>query len=150
MWSRSWPPATGYRPHELLVRRSSWTRPSHRPGAGRLPDRRDPVSTTPPALSADLETGLRRLKLASMRRLAAELLVTAKTQRSTPEEFLRTLIEAEIAARDQSNTRTRRRLAGFPVTKTLDEFQVAASPSRRPRSTTWPASNGSRPPKTYA
>ena len=85
------------------------------------------MNTTPPALSADLETGLRRLKLASMRRLAPELLVTAKTQRWTPEEFLRTLVEAEITARDQSNTRTRRRAAGFPITKTLDEFHLAAS-----------------------
>ena len=38
-----------------------------------------------------------------MRRLAPELLVTAKTQRWNPEEFLRTLVEAEIAARDASN-----------------------------------------------
>ena len=38
------------------------------------------MSTTPPALAADLETGLRRLKLAAMRRLTPELLVTAKTQ----------------------------------------------------------------------
>lgn len=85
------------------------------------------MSTTPPVLAGDLETGLRRLKLAAMRRLAPELLVTAKTQRWTPEEFLRTLVEAEITARDQSNTITRRRAAGFPVTKTLDEFDVAAS-----------------------
>ena len=85
------------------------------------------MNTTPPVLSADLETGLRRLKLASMRRLAPELLVTAKTQRWTPEEFLRTLVEAEITARDASNSTTRRRAAGFPVTKTLDGFQVDAS-----------------------
>ncbi len=84
-------------------------------------------TTTPPVLAADLETGLRRLKLAAMRRLAPELLITAKTQRWTPEEVLRTLVEAEITARDASNTATRRRLAGFPVTKTLDEFDVPAS-----------------------
>ena len=62
-----------------------------------------------------------------MRRLAPELLVTAKTQRWTPEEFLRTLVEAEITARDASNARTRLKAAAFPVTKTLDEFDVAAS-----------------------
>jgi DNA replication protein DnaC len=50
------------------------------------------------------------------------LLVTAKAQRWNPEEFLRTLIEAEIAARDASNTRNRLKVAVFPVTKTLDEF----------------------------
>ena len=45
--------------------------------------------------------------MAAMRRLAPELLITAKTQRWNPEEFLRTLVEAEIAARDASNARTR-------------------------------------------
>jgi DNA replication protein DnaC len=85
------------------------------------------VSTAPPPLAADLTAGLRRLKLAAMRRLAPELLVTARTQRWNPEEFLRTLIEAEITARDESNARTRMRQAAFPVTKTLGEFDVAAS-----------------------
>src|SRR3954454_24106948 len=65
--------------------------------------------------------------MAAMRRLAPELLVTAKTQRWKPEEFLRTLVEAEIAARDASNARTRLRAAAFPVTKTLEEFDVPAS-----------------------
>ena len=85
------------------------------------------MSTTPPPLAADLTAGLRRLKLAAMRRLAPELLVTARTQRWNPEEFLRTLIEAEITARDQSNARTRMRQAAFPVTKRLEEFDLAAS-----------------------
>jgi DNA replication protein DnaC len=85
------------------------------------------VTTTAPPLAADLNDGLKRLKMAAMRRLAPELLVTAKTQRWNPEEFLRTLIEAEITARDESNARTRLRCAAFPVVKTLDEFDVAAS-----------------------
>ena len=62
-----------------------------------------------------------------MRRLAPELLVTARTQRWNPEEFLRTLIDAEITSRDESNARTRMRTASFPVAKTLAEFDVAAS-----------------------
>jgi DNA replication protein DnaC len=85
------------------------------------------VSTTAPPLAADLNAGLRRLKLAAMRRLAPELLVTARTQRWNPEEFLRTLIDAEITARDESNARTRMRNAAFPVIKRLAEFDVAAS-----------------------
>ena len=85
------------------------------------------MSTAPPALAADLTSGLKRLKMAGMRRLAPELLITARTQRWNPEEFLRTLVEAEIAARDESNARTRRRQACFPVSKTLDEFDLAAS-----------------------
>ena len=80
-----------------------------------------------PPLPADLTAGLRRLKLASMRRIAPELLVTAKTQRWSPEEFLRTLVEAEITSRDASNARARLKAANFPVTKHLDEFDVAAS-----------------------
>jgi DNA replication protein DnaC len=85
------------------------------------------MSTTAPPLAADLNEGLRRLKMAAMRRLAPELLVTAKTQRWSPEEFLRTLIEAEITARDESNARTRLRVAAFPVAKRLEDFDVAAS-----------------------
>ncbi len=80
-----------------------------------------------PDLAADLDAGLRRLRLGAMRRLAPELLVTAKTQRWAPEEFLRTLVEAEITARDESNARTRLKTAGFPVTKTLDGFDVTGS-----------------------
>ena len=47
------------------------------------------TAASPPALAPDLTAGLRRLKLAAMRRLAPELLLTAKTQRWNPEEFLR-------------------------------------------------------------
>ncbi len=80
-----------------------------------------------PALAPDLVDALRRLKLATMRQLAPELLLTAKTQRWAPEELLRTLIEAEITARDASNARNRLKAAGFPVLKTLDEFDLAVS-----------------------
>ena len=85
-----------------------------------------------PALAADLDAGLRRLKLASMRRLAPELLVTAKTQRWNPEEFLRTLIDAELTSRDASNARTRMKAAAFPVIKTIGEFDVTASSIPQP------------------
>lgn len=85
------------------------------------------TANTAPALAPDLAAGLRRLKLAAMRQLAPELLLTAKTQRWAPEELLRTLVEAEITARDASNARNRLKAAGFPVTKTLEEFDRAAS-----------------------
>jgi len=85
------------------------------------------VTATLPVLAADLDAGLRRLRLGAMRRLSPELLVTAKTQRWAPEEFLRTLVEAEVASRDASNARERLRQAAFPVTKTLEEFNVATS-----------------------
>ena len=82
-------------------------------------------------LAADLDVALRRLRMSAMRKLAPELLVTSKTQRWSPEEFLRTLVEAEIASRDASNVRARLKLAGFPVAKTLEEFDVAASSVKR-------------------
>lgn len=78
-------------------------------------------------LAPDLEVGLKRLKLRRMRELGGELLQTAKTQRWTPEELLRTLVEAEIAARDEANLRARLHAAGFPAEKRLDDFQVGSS-----------------------
>jgi DNA replication protein DnaC len=85
------------------------------------------TAAKPPALAPDLEHGLRRLKLAAIRNLAPELLLTAKTQRWAPEELLRTLVETEITARDASNIRNRLKAATFPVIKTIDEFNLAAS-----------------------
>jgi DNA replication protein DnaC len=79
-----------------------------------------------PPLAPDIAAGLRRLKLAAMRQLAPGLLITARTQRWAPEELLRTLIEAEITARDASNARTRLKTAAFPVAKTLDELDRSA------------------------
>ena len=54
-------------------------------------------------------------------------MLTAKTQRWAPEELLRTLVEAEIAARDASNTANRLKAAAFPVAKTLESFDLCAS-----------------------
>jgi DNA replication protein DnaC len=85
------------------------------------------VTATAPVLAPDLVEALRRLKLSTVRALAPEVLLTAKTQRWAPEELLRTLVEAEIAARDASNTRNRMKAAAFPVTKTLEEFDLSAS-----------------------
>ena len=82
---------------------------------------------TVPPLPADLDLALRRLKLASIRRSAPEVLLTAKTQRWTPEEVLRTLVETELAARDASNERARLKAATFPVIKTIEDFDLAAS-----------------------
>ena len=85
------------------------------------------MSASPAPLAADLEAALRRLKLSAVRRLAPEVMQTARAQRWPPDELLRTLLDAELAARDASNARARLRAAGFPVAKRLDEFQVATS-----------------------
>ncbi len=105
--------------------RSAAIRPGHRAPARR--DKGAPVTAaTAPPLAPDIAAGLRRLKLATMRQLAPDLLITARTQRWAPEELLRTLIDAEITARDASNAATRMKTAAFPVTKTLDELDRAA------------------------
>jgi DNA replication protein DnaC len=80
-----------------------------------------------PPLTPDLVAGLKRLKLARIRAMAPETLQQAKTQRWTPEELLRTLVEAEIAAREAANQRLRLKAAGFSIPKTLEEFKVTAS-----------------------
>ena len=84
------------------------------------------MSASPAPLAPDLEAALRRLKLAAVRRFAPEVMQTAKAQRWPPDELLRTLLDAELAARDASNARARLRAAGFPVAKRLDD-QVATS-----------------------
>jgi len=83
--------------------------------------------TAPAPLTADLEAGLRRLRLSAIRALAPELLVTATIQRWKPEQLLAAFVEAEIASRDASNARGRMKAAAFPVTKTLDSFDVSVS-----------------------
>jgi len=81
------------------------------------------MTATAPALAPDLVAGLRRLKLSTIRAIAPEICQTAKTQRWAPDEFLRTLIEAEIASRDESNLQARVKLAGFPVRKDAGRLQ---------------------------
>jgi DNA replication protein DnaC len=78
-------------------------------------------------LPGDLQAGLKRLKLSTIRREGADILLTAKTQRWTPEETLRVLVDLEIAARDESNCRNRMTAARFPGDKTLEGFNLAES-----------------------
>ena len=82
----------------------------------------DPTATGD-ALVIDLQVASGR----SLAQYAPTLLVTAKTQRWTPEEVLRTLVEAEITSRDASNARTRLKAAAFPVAKTLEKFDLTAT-----------------------
>ena len=61
-----------------------------------------------PTLDADLVAGLKRLKMTKIRAIAPELLQTARIQRWKPEDLLRTLIAAEIEAREASKARAAR------------------------------------------
>ena len=89
------------------------------------------MSATAPVLAPDLVASLKRLKLRRVRTIAPEVLQTAKTQRWAPEELLRTLVEAECAARDEANRANRLHAAGFPVHKTVEEFDLGASSLKR-------------------
>jgi len=76
------------------------------------------MTTTAPPLSAELEVGLRRLKLSTVRRLAPELMLTAQDPALVARGLLASLIEAEVGARDASNAAARLKAANFPVKKT--------------------------------
>ena len=90
------------------------------------------IAPVAPPLAADLVDSLRRLKLATMREQAPQVLQTAATQRWGAEEVLRSLLQAEITARDEANRRIRLKQGGFPVLKTLETFKVAESSIPRP------------------
>ena len=85
-------------------------------------------------LEPDLEAGLKRLKLAAVRKMAPEVLKTAKVQRWPPEELLRTFVEAEIAARDASNERARRRAASEHLRHFVTEDELLGLPLLRRKS----------------
>ena len=55
-----------------------------------------------PALPDDLEAVLRRLRLPHIRRVAPEVLATARAQRWEPAEVLRALLAAEADGRERS------------------------------------------------
>jgi DNA replication protein DnaC len=53
----------------------------------------------------------------------------ARAEQWPYEQFLETLLEAEVFARDASGARMRIRHAGFPGLKTLDDFDWTAQPA---------------------
>lgn len=65
-------------------------------------------------------------------RVLERLQSTAETARAEGwayEQFLETLLEAEVFARDASGARNRIRHAAFPAHKTLEDFDFAAQPA---------------------
>lgn len=85
------------------------------------------MSADAPPLPEDLVAGLRRLTLATIRTQGPEILQTARTQRWSVEEVLRTLVAAEINARDRTNQQLRLKAANLPVVKDLETFDAQAS-----------------------
>ncbi len=106
------------------------------------------IASSAPPLPLDLVESLRRLKLSTMREQAAEVLQTARTQRWGAEDVLRTLLDAEIVARDAANRRIRLKQAGFPVPKTLEAFDVPDSSIPRPTFDYIASLSGSTPRRT--
>jgi len=80
-----------------------------------------------PALDAELEALLRRMRLPHIRRVAPEVLATARAQRWDPAEVVRVLMVEEVAGRDRSSTATRRAAAAFPTGKTFDVWDPKLS-----------------------
>jgi len=79
------------------------------------------------ALDAELEALLRRMRLPHIRRVAPEVLATARAQRWDPAEVVRVLMVEEVAGRDRSSTATRRAAAAFPTGKTFDVWDPKLS-----------------------
>jgi DNA replication protein DnaC len=81
--------------------------------------RRAIPASTAPALPAELEALLRRMRLPYLRAAAPDVLATAKAQRWDPAEVLRVLINEEVIGRDAATRRMRRKTANFPSGKTF-------------------------------
>ena len=81
----------------------------------------------PPPLEPELEALLRRMRLPYIRRMAPEVLATARAQRWEPAEVLRVLLVEEVAGRDRSSAATRLAAAGFPAGKTFDAWEPSLS-----------------------
>jgi DNA replication protein DnaC len=84
------------------------------------------ISVDAPTLREDLEALTRRLRLPHLRRIAPEVLATAKAQRWDPAEVVKALLTEELAGRDRSAAATRRFAAGFPTGKTFASWDEAA------------------------
>ena len=95
------------------------------------------TAAAPPVLSAALTDGLRRLKLAAMRRLAPELLVTAKTQRWSPEELLRTLAHVDFLDAAITDLDTRLDQVRHPLQEVIDRVVTIPGCQGGPRSCCW-------------
>ncbi|RZU51322.1 DNA replication protein DnaC [Krasilnikovia cinnamomea] len=94
--------------------------------------RRTTTAPAAPALPAELEALLRRMRLPYLRAAAPEVIATAKAQRWDPAEVLRVLLTEEVIGRDAATRRMRRKSANFPAGKTFatwrpDESSIPAA-----------------------
>ena len=80
-----------------------------------------------PAVPAELEVLMRRMRLPYLRNAAPDVLATARAQRWDPAEALRVLLTEEVTGRDAATRRTRRKAANFPAGKTFATWQPGRS-----------------------
>jgi DNA replication protein DnaC len=85
-----------------------------------------------PALPAELDALLRRMRLPYFRRAAPEVCATARAQRWDPAEVMRVLLAEEVKGRDAATQGMRRRAAGFPSGKTFGSWRPETSSIQLP------------------
>ncbi len=86
-----------------------------------------------PAPGCDLDWGLKRLHLPTVRRLYPALTAQAEKESWTYRELLEQLIGEEIAHRAETRIQRATRKAKFPFLKTIDEFDFAFQTSVKRR-----------------
>jgi DNA replication protein DnaC len=85
-----------------------------------------------PAVPAELDALLRRMRLPYMRQAAPDVLATARAQRWDPAEVLRVLLAEEVTGRDAATRRIRRKTANFPAGKTFATWRPGQSSMPEP------------------
>ena len=84
---------------------------------------------TKPKAGERLPYLLAKLKAPRVLERLEQMAERARAESWPYEQFLETLLEAEVFARDASGARMRIRHAGFPALKSLDDFDWSAQPS---------------------
>jgi len=79
----------------------------------------------------DMEVVLRRLRLPRIRQVFRERLKAAEHEGRSLTDLFGNLLEDELAAREESQLKTRVRRASFPFSKTLEQFDFRRHPELR-------------------
>ena len=79
----------------------------------------------------DLDASLKRLHLATVRRLYRDVVARAERDQWTFRDFLAVLVAEEVAHRTQTRVQTFTRNARFPFLKTIDEFDFTLQSTLR-------------------
>jgi DNA replication protein DnaC len=95
--------------------------------APRTRSRKTAPAAQAPALPAELDALLRRMRLPYLRAAAPDVIATAKAQRWDPAEVLRVLLAEEVIGRDAATRRMRRKSAAFPSGKTFATWRPGES-----------------------